>query len=234
MSGKTCTKAGRANPRLSLVIFRLLISPKQFIVALKKAHWFKTGRYQAKHALHGYGEPAGCPWARWWHAWIGWHTGCCPRRDRPSRSRWPPGEPWRRSSGIWSHYWSPERSLWPDAGRGSCRSAALWTSGIFWCLWEPQFQAWTCGASSHPRWQGRTCEQPWWPAASWGPCLQWTYGGLLGTSHKDCSVVMMMWRRCKCYITLGSGEGECCMYTSEKRASRVRYCMSWFGMSDNI
>ena len=24
--------------------------------------------------------------------------------------------------------------------------------------------------------KGRTCEQPWWPAASWGLCLQWTYG----------------------------------------------------------
>ena len=41
---------------------------------------------QLKHALHGYGGRAGCPWAWWWHAWRGWRTGWCPRTDRGEAS----------------------------------------------------------------------------------------------------------------------------------------------------
>ncbi len=34
----------------------------------------------------------------------------------------------------------------------------------------------TCGASWLLRWRGRSSWRPWWPAASWAPCLRWTYG----------------------------------------------------------
>ena len=34
----------------------------------------------------------GCPLAWWWHAWHGWRTSWCPRRDRPSKPRWPPAK----------------------------------------------------------------------------------------------------------------------------------------------
>ena len=37
---------------------------------------FGFGSRARKHVHHGYGEPAGCPWARLSHAWRGWPTSC--------------------------------------------------------------------------------------------------------------------------------------------------------------
>ena len=45
------------------------------------------GGLELKHALHGYGGQAGCPWAWWWHAWRGWRRGWCLRRGRWDRLR---------------------------------------------------------------------------------------------------------------------------------------------------
>ena len=118
-------------------------------VALKRAGcWFSCGvETLFRHVLHGYGEPAGCPLAWWSHAWRGWRKGWCPRRDRPSKPRWPPGEPWRRNSGISGQSWSPGRFHVLTSGMVVSWWGAQCSSGTFWFHGELLYPACICGAS---------------------------------------------------------------------------------------
>lgn len=120
-----------------------------------------TGRSKLRHVLRGFGGPAGCPLAWWWHAWRGWHTSLCLRKDQLSKLRWLPEEPWRQSSGIGDQSWSPVRFLSLDAGRAVFWSGVQCSSGNDGFLSGRRFLACICEASLHRQLLVRSFLQPW-------------------------------------------------------------------------